>query len=93
MKQDLAALRVLFDWLVVGQVVPSDPASSVQGPRHSVRKGKPPILTGEEPRAMLDAIDTTTPAGLHDRALIGLMVYTFARVGAAIGMKAPPGTS
>ncbi len=36
-KQHLAALRVLFDWLVVGQVVPSNPASSVRGPRHSVR--------------------------------------------------------
>ena len=36
---------------------------------------------------MLDASDVTTPVGLRDRALIGLMVYTFARVGAAIGMR------
>lgn len=85
-KQHLAALRVLFDWLVVGQIVPSNPASSVRGPRHSVRKGKTPVLTAEEARAMLDAIDTTTLVGLRDRALIGLMVYTFARVGAAVGM-------
>jgi site-specific recombinase XerD len=85
-KQHLAALRVLFDWLVVGQVIPFNPASSVRGPRHSVRKGKTPVLTAEEARAMLDAIDITTPVGLRDRALIGLMVYTFARVGAAIGM-------
>ena len=87
MKQHLAALRVLFDWLVVGQIVSFNPASSVRGPRHSVRKGKTPVLTAEEARAMLDAIDITTPAGLRDRALIGLMVYTFARVGAAIGMR------
>ncbi|MDM0037334.1 tyrosine-type recombinase/integrase [Variovorax sp. J22P271] len=86
-KQHLAALRVLFDWLVVGQVIPLNPASSVRGPRHSVRKGKTPVLTAEEARAMLDAIDITTPTGLRDRALIALMVYTFARVGAAIGMK------
>lgn len=86
-KQHLAALRVLFDWLVVGQIVPFNPASSVRGPRHSVRKGKTPVLTAEEARAMLDAIDITTPVGLRDRALIGLMVYTFARVGAAIGMR------
>jgi site-specific recombinase XerD len=86
-KQHLAALRVLFDWLVVGQVVPFNPASAVRGPKHSVRKGKTPVLTAEEARAMLDAIDVTTPVGLRDRALIGLMVYTFARVGAAIGMK------
>lgn len=86
-KQHLAALRVLFDWLVIGQVMPSNPASSVRGPRHSVRKGKTPVLAADEARAMLDAIDITTPAGLRDRALIGLMVYTFARVGAVIGMR------
>lgn len=86
-KQHLAALRVLFDWLVVGQVVPFNPASAVRGPKHSVRKGKTSVLSAEEARAMLDAIDVTTPVGLRDRALIGLMVYTFARVGAAIGMR------
>lgn len=86
-KQHLAALRVLFDWLVIGQVMPTNPASSVRGPRHSVRKGKTPVLAADEARAMLDAIDTATPVGLRDRALIGLMVYTFARVGAVVGMR------
>ena len=86
-KQHLAALRVLFDWLVVGQVIPTNPASSVRGPRHSARKGKTPVLAADEARAMLDAIDTSTAIGLRDRALIALMVYTFARVGAAVGMR------
>ena len=86
-KLQLAALRVLFDWLVVGQVMPFNPASSVRGPRHTVRKGKTPVLAAEEARALLDAIDVSTLMGLRDRALIGLMVYTFARVGAAIGMR------
>ena len=86
-KQHLAALRVLVDWLVVGQVIPLNPASSVRGPRHSVRKGKTPVLAADEARAMLDAIDLTTPIGLRDRALIALMVYTFARVGAALQMR------
>ncbi len=36
---------------------------------------------------MLDSIDVTTPVGLRDRALIGLMVYSFARIGAALAMK------
>ena len=86
-KLNLAALRMLFDWLVVGQVMPTNPASSVRGPRHSVRKGKTPALAAEEARALLDAIDVSTLAGLRDRALVGLMVYSFARVGAAIGMR------
>lgn len=86
-KLHLAGIRVLFDWLVVGQVIAVNPASSVRGPKHSVKKGKTPVLGADEARALLDAIDTSTVIGLRDRALIGLMVYTFARVGAAIGMR------
>ena len=86
-KLNLAALRMLFNWLVVGQVMPMNPASSVRGPRHSVRKGKTPVLAAEEARALLDAIDVSALSGLRDRALVGLMVYSFARVGAAIGMR------
>jgi len=86
-KQHLAAIRMLFDWLVVGQVLATNPASSVRGPKHSVRKGKTPVLAADEARALLDSIDTSTQVGLRDRALIGLMVYTFARVGAALQIK------
>ncbi|SDR63344.1 Site-specific recombinase XerD [Rhizobiales bacterium GAS113] len=86
-KQRLAALRHLFDWLVVGQIMPTSPAASVRGPQHSVKGGKTPVLDPAEARALLDSIDTSTPTGLRDRALIALMVYSFARVGAALGMK------
>jgi len=86
-KQHLAAIRMLFDWLVVGQVIAVNPASSVRGPKHSMKKGKTPVLTADEARTLLDAIDATTVVGLRDRALIALMVYTFARVGAALQMK------
>jgi site-specific recombinase XerD len=86
-KQALAAIRHLFDWLVTGQIVPVNPAASVRGPQHIVRQGKTPVLEPAEARLLLDRIDVTTPAGLRDRALIGLMVYSFARIGAALGMK------
>jgi len=86
-KQQLAAIRHLFDWLVTGQVVPVNPAASVRGPRHVVRVGKTAVLEPAEARALLDLIDATTPAGLRDRALISLMVYSFARIGAALAMK------
>jgi integrase/recombinase XerD len=86
-KQHLAAIRMLFDWLVVGQIVPANPAASVRGPRHSVRKGKTAVLSAEEMRQLLNSIDTTRLIGLRDRALIALMGYTFARVGAAVSMK------
>jgi site-specific recombinase XerD len=85
-KQRLAAIRHLFDWLVTGQVVPVNPAASVRGPRHVVTSGQTPVLDPVEARALLDSIDTSTVIGLRDRALIGLMVYSFARIGAALGM-------
>jgi site-specific recombinase XerD len=86
-KQHLAALRHLFDWLVTGQIVAANPAGSVRGPSHVVKIGKTPVLEPEEARALIDSIDVTTHAGLRDRALIALMVYSFARIGAALGMK------
>ena len=87
-KLRLAAIRMLFDWLVVGQIIPTNPASAVRGPKHSVREGKTPVLTAAEARELLDSIDTDTLTGLRDRALIALMTYAFARVGAVLKMRA-----
>jgi site-specific recombinase XerD len=85
-KQRLAAIRHLFDWLVTGQIVPHNPAASVRGPRHTAKQGKTPVLDATEARQLLDSIDVTTPVGLRDRALIALMVFSFARIGAALAM-------
>jgi integrase/recombinase XerD len=86
-KQHLAAIRMLFDWLVIGQIVPMNPASSVRGPKHVVKVGKTPVLTAEQARQLLDSIDTATIVGLRDRAILGVMCYTFARVSATVNMK------
>jgi site-specific recombinase XerD len=86
-KQHLAAIRTLFDWLVVGQVVAINPAHAVRGPKHAVKRGKTPVLTPDEARNLLDSIDVTTLVGLRDRALIGIMAYSFARVSAVVSMR------
>jgi site-specific recombinase XerD len=99
-KQHLAAIRMLFDWLVTGHVIDTNPAHSVRGPRYTVKKGKTPVLTAEEAHALLESIpiakkpandseaaDQPDLLGLRDRALIGIMVYSFARIGAVIQMK------
>jgi site-specific recombinase XerD len=86
-KQHLAAIRMLFDFLVVKQVVPFNPASSVRGPKYVVKKGKTPVLTPEQARELLDSIDTSKIAGLRDRAILGVMIYSFARVGAVCAMN------
>jgi site-specific recombinase XerD len=104
-KQHLAALRMLFDWLVTGHVLDVNPAHAVRGPKYVVKKGKTPVLTADEARTLLDRIpivrntgadedeaedaEDAAPdlTGLRDRALIGVMVYTFARINAVIQMK------
>ncbi len=86
-KQTLAAIRMLFDFLVTGQVIPVNPAASVRGPTYVVKKGKTPVLSREEARRLLNSIDISTIAGLRDRGLIGVMVYSFARVGAVVAMN------
>lgn len=86
-KLHLAAIRSLFDYLVIGQIVPTNPATAVRGPKYVVTKGKTPVLSTEEARQLLVAVDISTIVGLRDRALIGVMVYSFARVSAAIGMN------
>ena len=78
---------MMFDWLATGGVLPFNPATAVRGPRHSVKGGKTPVLAPEEACQLLASIDTSTPIGLRDRALIALMVFSFARIGAALGMK------
>ena len=78
---------VLFDWLVTGQVVPVNPAHSVREPRHSVSTGITPVLSSEEATALLAGMDVSSVVGLRDRAIIAVMTYTFARVGAVIALN------
>jgi site-specific recombinase XerD len=84
-KLRLAAPRRLFDWMVIGQIIPTDPTAALPRSPHIVRRGKTPALDPAESRELIDAIDTSTVIGLRDRALIGLTVYSFAPIGAVIG--------
>ena len=86
-KQHLAAVRMLYDWPVVGQVVRLNPASVVRGPKHVIKRGKTPVLSPEEARELFSGIPTDTIIGLRDRALIGVLIYSFARIGAAVAMR------
>jgi site-specific recombinase XerD len=85
-KQHLAAIRMLFDYLVQRQVLPSNPVSVVRGPKYVVKKGKTPVLSREDTKTLIISIQTDTIVGLRDRALIATMLYSFARVGAVTRM-------
>ncbi len=86
-KQHLAAIRMMFDYLVTGHVLEHNPAASVRGPKYVVKKGKTPVLSAKQTRRLLDRIDTSSIIGLRDRAIIGAMVYSFGRISAVLGMN------
>jgi len=86
-KQHLAAIRMMFDWMVTGGVLAVNPAAAVRGPKYVIKKGKTPVLTPDEARLLLNSIDVRENCGLRDRALLAVMVYTFARVSAVAGMN------
>ena len=86
-KQQLAAVRMLFDWLITGQILPMNPAAAVRGPKHVVKTGKTPLLEGTQWRKLLASIPNMTLRDLRDRALIAPLTYSFARIGAALNMK------
>lgn len=86
-KQHLAAIRMLLDYLVTGQVLPFNPAAAVRGPKHVVKEGKTPVLFEDDARKLFQSIDISHVVGLRDRALIGVMIYSFARVGAVVKMR------
>ena len=86
-RQERAAIRRLFDWLVKDQVLPFNPASSVRLKRYSVRTGKTPILDNADMKRLLESIEIDTISGLRDRTIIGTMFYTFCRVGALVKIQ------
>ena len=85
-NQHLAAIRRLFDWLVVGEVVPRNPAATVRGPTLVGDSGKTPVLESSEVRRLLESIDMSMVGGLRDRALLGVMIFSCARVSVVVHM-------
>jgi integrase/recombinase XerD len=59
----------------------------MHGPKYIVKRGKPPVLFADQARQLMDSIDVAELSGLRDRVLIGVMVYTFARVNALTTMR------
>ncbi|MCA9172684.1 MAG: tyrosine-type recombinase/integrase, partial [Planctomycetales bacterium] len=86
-KLHLAGLRHFFDTLVTRHVVVLNPALSVRGERLQVVEGKTPEITREQARRLLKSIDISTVVGLRDRAIIGILIYTAARVGAIAKLR------
>src|SRR5438132_3937880 len=81
------AIRMLFSWLTEKGVLAMNPAREVKTERFSRTEGKTPAFVEGEVQKLLGAIDSSTHTGLRDRALLGVLAYTFARVGAVVNLK------
>jgi integrase/recombinase XerD len=86
-KQHMAAIRMLFSWLTEKGVLAMNPAREVKTERFSRTEGKTPAFVEGEVQKPLDVIEASTHTGLRDRALIGTLAYTFARIGAVVNLK------
>lgn len=86
-KLHLAALRHFFDELVLRHVVVLNPAAAVRSQRLQVIEGKTPEITVKKCRTLLVSIDTSSVVGLRDRAIIAMLIYTAARVGALAKLR------
>ena len=86
-KQHVAAIRQMFDYLVTGQSVPFNPAASVKPPKHVSDGGKTPILQTEELRALFASFDPNSLIDARDRAILSVMTYSFARVSATAKLR------
>ena len=83
----MAAIRMLFSWLTEKGVLAMNPAREVKTERFSRTEGKTPAFVEGEVQRLLGVIETSTHTGLRDRALLGVLAYTFARIGAVVNLK------
>jgi len=86
-KQHMAAIRMLFSWLTEKGALAMNPAREVKTEKFSRTEGKAPAFVEGEVQQLLDVIEASTHTGLRDRALLGTLAYTFARIGAVVNLK------
>jgi site-specific recombinase XerD len=77
----------LFSWLTEKGVLAMNPAREVKTERFSRTEGKTPAFVEGEVQRLLGAIETSTQTGLRDRAVLGVLAYTFARIGVVVNFK------
>jgi site-specific recombinase XerD len=83
----MAAITMLLSWLTEKGVLAMNPAREVKTERFSRTEGKTPAFVEGEVQKLLGAIEPSTHTGLRDRALLGVLAYTFARIGAVVNLK------
>ena len=86
-KQHMAAIRMLFSWLTEKGILAMNPAREVKTPKFSRNEGKTPAPPTEDVQKLIDSIDLSHIVGLRDQAILGVLAYTFARIGAVVSLR------
>ena len=86
-NQALTALRRFCDGLVTRHVIALNPFLSVRFQKYQAVEGRTPEITRGQIQQLFRAIDSTTLRGLRDRAILGTLTYTGARVGALARLR------
>jgi len=81
----LSCLRSFFKYLVLSDLVASNPVAGVHTPK--LERRLPVFLDEEEIGGLLSQPDTGTPLGLRDRALLELLYATGLRVSELVGLN------
>lgn len=86
-RQHLAAIKSLYDWLMIRDILDANPVSAVIGCLVETLPTTEPILKPQEVTKLMASIDCRKIIGLRDRALLGLTLYNFVRTGEVIKMN------
>lgn len=84
MSRVVSGVKSFYRFLEIEEIVPDNPTLLLETP--SIGRTLPEVLTVEEVDAILGAIDTSTPNGVRDAALLELLYSCGLRVSEACGI-------
>jgi integrase/recombinase XerD len=85
-RQHLAAVRLLFDSLMMRGVVEYNPAARARPPRLVRESSHTPVFEEAEIVAFLDSISLESLKDLRDKAIFCVLLYSWCRVSALINL-------
>ena len=81
----LSALRSFFDWMILEGAVKENPCDGVDAPK--IGRYLPEVLSVQEVDDIIASVDTSTPSGLRDRAILEVLYGCGLRVSEAVNLK------
>ena len=74
----LSAIRSLYRWLNIEEIIDKDPAAALQSPK--LPSTLPIVLSTSQLDLLFDAVDGSTPGGVRDGTMLELLIASGARI-------------